>query len=206
MRTKLAADRGSRAFVLALVAMLLVGGWLLTRPGTYLAQANVMLFTSNGGANAMDGSSDRLTGLAGITAKSVTGNLGAPNLASNDVSLAAQGKLGWSVSQRNEGGQWTYWFPSPMLDVQVAGRSEEEVRTGMTDVVARIRSDISARENAAGVFQSNQIQTMLIPPVAQFSYNDGDRARASAALLALTLLVACSAGHLARRFPSRSRR
>jgi hypothetical protein len=176
-----------------------VGAGAVLGPGVHMARFDVVLAAPVRNDNALDGSSDRLADLAGITAKSVSGDLdGAATV--SDVSLAGQGRLGWSVRQVNEGGQWTYWFPRPVLDVQIAGHDEAAVRRQVGEVVERIRADIAAREDAAGVAEDNRVRTLLAPPVPEVTYSDGDRIRAAAVVLALALLLGAAADHLGRRF------
>lgn len=189
----------ARWFGPAFVVTLGVGAGAVLGPGVHMARFDVVLAAPVRNDNALDGSSDRLADLAGITAKSVTGDLSGGATVS-DVSLAGQGRLGWSVRQINEGGQWTYWFPRPVLDVQVTGHDEAEVRRQVDEVVARIRTDISDREAAAGVTEDNRVRTLLAPPVPEITYNDGERTRAAAVLLVLALLLGAAADHLGRRF------
>lgn len=182
------------------LATLAIGGIAVISPGVYVSQFDVVLVAPARNDNVLDGSSDRLTYLAGITAKSVSGDLGGAATVSDEVSLAGQGKLGWAVRQPNEGGQWTYWFPRPVLDVQITGHDDRQVHRDIDDVIGRIRADIGAREDAAGVTDENRVRILTAPPTPEVSYNDGDRARAAVVVVALALLLAGTTEHLVRRF------
>jgi hypothetical protein len=182
------------------VATLAIGGAAVISPGVYTSQFDVVLVAPTRNDNVLDGRSDRLTYLAGITAKSVSGDLDGTATVSDEVSLAGQGKLGWAVRQPNDGGQWTYWFRRPLLDVQIADHDEEAVRREIQEVIGRIRTDIDTRENAAGVADDNRVRMVVAPLAPEVAYNDGDRARAAVTVLALALLLAGATELLVRRF------
>src|SRR4029078_11315638 len=115
------------------------------------------------------------------------------------TTLLAQGvRHGQQVRLPNSGGQWELNFDKPLLDVQVVGTTPDEVTTGTTELLARIRE--ATVNLQAGVPPQNQMTVSPTPTQVQLHYSEGDPRRAMAgALLLGTLLTTVLASWAGRR-------
>jgi hypothetical protein len=157
-------------------------------PGVYWSQVQVVFLapTSTLNPNTLTTESDSLVATAGLVEREV--NLGHPSTAttSASVNLVDEGvRSGVLIRLPNGGGQWAYSFSSPVLDVQAAGGTPQEVRSLLDDAVYRISADLDRRQNESSVLVQNRIRLTVSPAEADIYYRSGDPKRAAAAVVLL---------------------
>lgn len=178
-------------------------------PGVYFAQVYVVFLPPNGAsANALAGvdTDNNLIHMAGIVGRVISQGPGAQPV-SDGVTILGEGLTsGYSVRQPNDGGQWVVNFDKPELDVQVAGRSPRQVSETLSQVLARIDSELQGLQVAAGTAPDNMIQTRLSPPIPYVYVVRGSRVRAGLFSLLLGLGLTISALRWADGVLARSKR
>lgn len=134
-----------------------------------------------------------LIDLAAITVRAVTGLHTPPQAVSGDVTLLDSGiDDGSSVIQPNVGGQWSYSFSEAGMQVQATGPSAEVVSSKIDDIVARIRANVTAREDAKHVAASQRVKILVSsgPPPVYFVTGSRIRALAGMGLISALSLAA----------------
>jgi hypothetical protein len=110
---------------------------------------------------------------------------------------------GYSIILPNSGGQWTSYFASPWLDVQVVGSSPQEVTQRMQLLQRQIVAQLDSLQDEAGVSAPNRIRTQVNPPgPPQVFVEHGAQTRALAGTLLLGALLTAMLVALARRVAS----
>lgn len=176
--------------------MVLLGGLLTASaafvvagvPGVYWAQVNVVFLAppSPDLPNPLGYSSDRLVDVASLVEREVIGPDPQPHVVSPAVSIVDEGvRSGERVRLPNQGGQWTYNFEKPQLDVQVVDSTPEAARARMDRLLAQIEQTLDRRQDEAGVNEGSRVRTALSPPRVEIHYAAGLRPRA----LLVTLVV-----------------
>jgi hypothetical protein len=146
------------------------------------------------GQNALQTVDESLVATAGVIARRMQDDESSRSqLSSSSVTLLSEGiTRGHTVTLPNAGGQWTYNFQRPELDVQVTGPSSVEVSETLTQILNRIDSELANQQKALGVADNELIRTDRIPPILDVREATGSRARAAviAAALAAGLTIA----------------
>jgi hypothetical protein len=172
------------------VATILAALWVMTLPGVYHAQIDVVFMWPQGHqhANTFQYGSQSLISTAGAVGAVVTGSASGAQPVSDTVTLVGEGIThGYSVRLPNTGGQWANNFPSPVLDVQASGSSAAEVQRTLATVIARINAVLHEQQAEEGVPEQLMIRTRLSPPTPQLLFDKGSRVRA----LGATFLIGC---------------
>ena len=194
--------------LVGLLTSLCAGVWIAHSPGVYYEQVNVIFImpaTPDSG-NALQNGSDNLIRTAGVVARLVSNDWAGPEPVSDSATLLGQGvRRGYSVRLPNAGGQWAYNFDKPQLNVEVVGTSPAEVRSTMTQVLARVDATLIGLQSSQGVQPALRIQTRLSPPASSVEYVTGSRARAFAAIVALELSLTVAALFALERWRARRR-
>lgn len=184
-----------RYWVLAVVGTLLsiLGGVAaLEAPGVYYTQVNVVFVLPPlpHNANSLQHSTGSLIGTAGVVVSLVNGDNAAAQPVSEAASLTGEGvRHGYMLRLPNTGGQWAFNFDQPVIDVEVAGGSPEEVRAILGTVLDRIYRTLADLQDQQQVRESSKIRTKLSPAEAPIQYLKGSRLRAVAVTVTLGLAV-----------------
>jgi uncharacterized protein involved in exopolysaccharide biosynthesis len=185
----LAAVRRHRwAAAVVAVATAVVALYGSLAPGVYHQQVDVVFEWPQGArtSNAFLYGEQTLISTAGVIARIVDEPRSAAHPVSDSVTLVGEGiTRGHVVRLPNAGGQWALNFDRPVLDVQVAGNSPDEVRATMARVLAQIDKELRDQQQAEGVPASVMIRTRLSPAVPFVEYSKGSRVRAVAATFVL---------------------
>jgi hypothetical protein len=165
--------------------------------GVYWAQTDVVLIAPASAAlpNTLPDRSDDLVALAGVLVRLVNDGQVDIATASPDVTIVGEGvRDGWSVTLPNDGGQWTYNFERPVLDVQVVAATPDRAVSRMSELLARIERSLMAMQRDAGVGEANIVQMAMSPSPANVSYVGGShlRAMAGAGILGTVLTVSAA--------------
>jgi uncharacterized protein YdeI (BOF family) len=146
------------------------------------------------GPNALQTADESLVATAGVIARRMQDDESSRSqLSSNSVTLLSEGIThGHTVTLPNAGGQWTYNFQRPELDVQVTGPSSAEVSKTLAQILSRIDSELASLQTGMGVRANELIRTDRIPQILDVREATGSRARAAAiaAVLAAGLTIA----------------
>ena len=183
-----AVRRRWRIGLAGMLVTILVMGWSTTTTGTYYSQVYVVLLApvSTEQPNTYQYIGRSLVAAAGLVVREVDPTATEPAPVSPEVTLVDRGIThGYRVRMPNSGGQWSFNFERPELDVEVAGSSPEEVRATMAEVVARIRRTLDDGQSKGGTARSQMISSTLSPPDPPVFYARGSRFRALFAILAL---------------------
>jgi hypothetical protein len=156
--------------------------------GVYHQEVNVVFVWPQGPrtSNAFLHGDQTLVSTAGLVGRIVAGDSPDAQVVSDTVTLVGEGiRHGYLVRLPNSGGQWALNFDRPVLDVQAAGSTPQEVQQTIKTVVARINHELDAIQTAARVPPGVRITTRMSPPSPILLYGKGSRMRA----LAVTLLL-----------------
>jgi len=162
--------------------------WVDRRPGVYYSQVDV-LFTAPQSVeypNKLSVTSQNLITTAGVVARAmgVEGSAGAR--ASGPVTLTGRGVVdGETVTLPDAGGQWAHNFDRQVLDVEVAGPSEADVRSRQAALVARISRTAQEVQDSQGVAPENRITVEPSAPVPSLVYERGNPHRAMGMIVVL---------------------
>ena len=185
--------------ILALTAMLVLSGaalvTVLNQPAVYHAQVFVLFVGPKGEVetNPLRNPDTALIQIAGVVATALDQPTSAQPV-SDDATIIGQGIVdGSSVRLPNDGGQWDISYRRPELDVQVAGRTADEVTRNMTALLARVDGELAHQQDLQSVPVSQRVTTKLSPPSIDVYRATGSRTRALAATVvvcaALTFVV-----------------
>jgi hypothetical protein len=118
-------------------------------------------------------------------------------LASSSATIFGVGEhKGYQVAVPNQGGQWNYYFPNPVLSIQIVGPTAAWVEQKQTALVDRINRFTLADQQKLGVPASRMITAKLTTPAehpTNVSATRNMRIRGIAALLVVGLIVSLSA-------------
>jgi len=168
-----AVRRRWRIGLAGMLVTILVMGWSTTTTGTYYSQVYVVLLApvSTEQPNTYQYIGRSLVAAAGLVVREVDPTATEPAPVSPEVTLVDRGIThGYRVRMPNSGGQWSFNFERPELDVEV---------------VARIRRTLDDGQSKGGTARSQMISTTLSPPDPPVFYARGSRFRALFAILAL---------------------
>lgn len=140
-----------------------------------------------------------LIDLAAITVRAVTGLHTPPQAVSGDVTLLDSGVYdGSSVIQPNVGGQWSYSFSEAGMQVQATGPTAEAVTAKIDHLVARIRANVTARENAKHVAAGQRVKILVSSGPPPVYFVSGSRMRALAGMGIVSALGVAAATQFMR--------
>lgn len=165
------------ALLIALVASYLVK----ERPGVYWSRAEVTFLApaSTINPNTLTTRSTDLIVTAGVVAKRINGNLQWNKTSDPAATIMGQGITdGWTVRLPDYGGQWDSVFSRQVLEVQVAGPTEEVVQARQQELFARIDAELAALQ--VDVPQRDRITTTVVPDAPTVYYFAGSKMRAVA--------------------------
>ena len=176
--------------IVLLGLVLTAGGFVqvMKTTGVYWAQSEVVFLSPQSARypNSLQSASNSLVELAGLIEREVNDGRQLASTASSEVTIIGQGITeGSEVALPNAGGQWTYYFNRPVLDVQAAGASPDEVTALMNSAFDRISSSLDGKQQAAGVAGENLVTLDRSPREIKVQFAQGDRQRAAAAELAI---------------------
>lgn len=174
--------------VLAALLVALVGSYgAVKAPGVYWSRAEVTFLApaSQVNPNTLKVRSSDLIITAGVVAKLVNGNITWNKMADPAATIVGEGvRDGWSVRLPDYGGQWSRVYSRQVLDVQVAGPTEEAVRARQTELLNQIDAELAGLQT--GVAESDRITTTVVPAVPAIYYFHGSKLRALAMTWVLT--------------------
>lgn len=216
MRLLLAAARSWHLVLLGAVVTIVAMLQVVTAPGVYFAQADVVFLRPVNPAvpNSLSVTSSSVIATASVVQREVSGGPAASRVVSEQVTIVGEGiTAGERVRLPNSGGQWANNFDRAVLDVQVVDSTEESARRRLQRVVGEIDASLARRQRDAGADPATWIRTRLSPEVPTIRYLVGERRRAAAMTLLLGGGLTCAAvvlieargrpGHLASRLVAR---
>lgn len=201
-----------RWYVVVLGLALLAGSVhvVASRAGVYWTQVDVVLLApkSERYPNVIEQTSSGVIAMAGLVEREINRGVHAPATASASVTLAGEGvRRGYSITMPNGGGQWADDFDRPVLDVQVVGESESEVRRRIAELTDLVAHTLAARQAADGVPQVNRITASSSPASPVVLRLEGSHKKAIVATLLLGGALTCvGAVAVDRLLSSRARR
>lgn len=159
-----------------------------TRPPVLMSRAMVYFLApaSEYFPNVVETRSFDLVDVAGIVGKRINGSSSLSKTASTDVTLVGRGiDDGSSIKLPDHGGQWSAYYDTQALDIQITAPTEEEIRSRQAEIFARIDSELSALQDELGVPTQDRVATKVLPDVPTIQVITGDRHRAQAMTLVL---------------------
>ena len=201
-----------RRWAVVVLGLALLAGTLhvvASRPGVYWTQVDVVILApkSTRYPNVIEQTSASLIAMAGLVEREVNQGVHAPATASASVTLAGEGvRDGHTITMPNSGGQWAADFSRPVIDVQVVGPTEAEVRRQLADLVSRVEQTLEDRQDADGIPPVSRITASSSPTAAAVLHLDGSRKKAMAATLLLGAALICVAAVVVDRLLGARRR
>jgi len=158
--------------------------------------------------NGLEITPSSLIATAGVVSKMVDHSDSSTRVVSEGVDLVGEGiKHGYSVTVPNSGGQWANNFTQAVVDVQVVGSSEAEVRSTLKTLQARINAALATIQQTAKVHKEYLVSTEPTPPIAPIYRQHSSRIRIGFATLALGFgLTAAVVSAMRRRYRRGSHR
>lgn len=188
-----------RRWVVVVVGVVLTAGGLVMierESGVYWAQSNVIFLapTSSRFPNSLNTGSESLIMTAGIVANVVHGDQDVTATSSSSVSIVDMGiHEGTLIRLPSVGGQWAKNFSQPVLDVEAAAATPEEVRSEMNALLEAINATLAQMQDQAGVDEFNRMTTQVSPDSIDVQYRQGDRRRAVMMCVILGVALTLSA-------------
>ena len=178
---------------------------LLAHPGVYSSQVDVQLIPpTQPGATRSPSPAGSLIALAGMIERRVGDDVDREEPVSPKASLSGLGvREGTMVTLPNSGGQWNYFFDSPLLRVQVVASSEADANRRRDRAVREIIRTLRHLQVADGVPVRQRVTTRLVPTRARVTYEGGSPDRAAAVTVLIGLAVTCAAAIRVDRFRRR---
>jgi len=175
-----------------IVGTALLVGLVVSHAGVYWTQVNVVFLApqTRTSPNAMVGTSKSLIATAGLVEREVNRVVPEHATTSTGVSLIGRGvDDGYLVRLPDRGGQWTYYFDDPVLDVQTTGPDPSAVLERAQTMVAQIDRTLQEMQDRDGVALRYRITTELAPASPAVYYSAGQPKRAIGMALVLGALV-----------------
>lgn len=182
-----------RRWYVALVALgLAVGLWQVWAADSgCFTTSTVVTFTLPMRATLLpeSGAEDEsVIAFAGVVANEINAGRPAPRYASRDAPLYGVGvRRGVIVGLPDSGGQWASAFARAEIEIQIVGRSYEEVRERQTALLRRVFQITRDQQSAAG--SNERIRASVVPLTSGIQEV---RATRSSQILALGALVVCA--------------
>lgn len=208
VRLLLASLRAWYIVLLGLAVTALAAFHVVTAPGVYYAQVDVVFLrpVNSFVPNSLSVTSSSVTATASVVQREVSGVPASSRVVSEQVTIVGEGITeGERVRLPNSGGQWANNFDRAVLDVQVVDSTEDAAQRRIDSLVKRIDESLVRRQREAGADPSTWIRTRLSPAAPTVHYLEGERRRAAAMTLVLGAGLTCAAVVLleARRRPFR---
>jgi hypothetical protein len=195
--------------LIGLVVTLAVCALTWRAPGVYWASTKVYFLVpaTERQPNRLADNSGAIE-FAGLIQTEVNRGIPPSGATSPDVTLVDEGIYdGWSVRLPDTGGQWANNFPESSLIVQASGRTPEVVQTRMNALINEITRLVAAREAAAKVPATLQVDFTMSPSVVAVQYSNGHRSRAVIVIAVLGIALGLAAcGVTDRAVAARRRR
>lgn len=190
--------------LLGLLATGITAQHVVDRPVVYYSTVDVFFLapTSTINPNSLTTRSGDLTQTAGVVETLVNGTEQRRKLASPDASLIGRGVVdGYSVTLPDYGGQWAPHFRRPVLQVEVAGPTHEDVRATQRELLQRIEDVLAGVQAANGADPVNWItaEPSVQEPAIRAMGGDRTRALAMVTVVGAFVTLGAVAGLDARR-------
>lgn len=204
-----------RWYVFALCVVLAAGVayGLKGRPGVYMIDVEVYLIAPpdptavGGGQSNIGDSANSLISLAGLVERTVNADVEYEEPVSPDVTIVGLGfRSGTLVTLPNAGGQWNYSFTRPVLKVQSAGSSPEEVERLFAAALTEIHDTLDRLQDEDNIPPDSRVTTRLVPEQPAVAYLTGYPTRAAAMAVILGGALSVLACVLVDRLLARVRR
>lgn len=189
----------SAALLLSAVPLLLVADRV---PGVYYTSFKVNFLVPQGAkpGNPLWTGSDGLVEYAGIVQRLVVGTSDKHVIQTASAPLYGVGvRSGDRVTLPNTGSQWSPSFGLSQLEVEVVGRSPQEIQDQAVRVSRQIRKETAKPQRDMGVAPRAYISTEETPSYLSISYIDVHRSRAFAAVILLVTGVSVAGAIIADR-------
>lgn len=195
-----------RRWYVVLVALVLAVGAsyaVKEKPGVYWSRAEVTFLapSSQYYPNSLTTTSSDLVVTASLVAKHINGNLTWNKVSDPAATIIGEGDYdGWAVRLPDYGGQWTRYYARQVLDVQVSGPTEADVRQRQAELLARVDAELAALQE--GVATKDLVTTTVVPDPPNVFYFPGSKVR-SVGMIWLLMGAAAVTGvvELERRRP-----
>jgi hypothetical protein len=175
--------------LIGLVATVAAGLYVQNAGGVYYQQVDVLFIwpqVPENTGNTFQYGTASLIKTAGVVGKIVSDSHSEAQVTADTATLVGEGvRHGYSVRLPNSGGQWALNFERPVLHVETAGTSLEEVEQTTATVLKRINTELAALQKSEGVPAELMVRTQLNPSMPSAEYGSGSKIRA---LLATQLL------------------
>ncbi len=189
--------------ILGVLATLTVAAYLSHAKGVYYAHVSVVFLAPGNKSygNVLTDDQSAVVHFAAVVERELDGNVPQLKLASSASPLYGAGvRSGYSISLRDNGGQWQTNFNQPILDVQVVDRSADAVRRRMNELVQHIHAKSDDIQASAGLPSTNFIQPISDSSMFEVVYVAGSRSRMVASVIMLgASITGLSVGFLRRR-------
>lgn len=159
-----------------------------SRPPVYFSRAMVYFLApaSQFFPNIVETRSFDLVDVAGIVGKRINGSNSLTKTASMEATLVGRGvDDGTSIKLPDNGGQWSAYYDTQALDIQVTAPTEDEIRSRQAEIFTRIEAELAALQDELDIPKNDRIQTKVLPDSPTIQAVTGDRRRAQAMILAL---------------------
>lgn len=175
-----------RWYVIVVGAVLTVAALVVVvqRPGVYWTQMELVLVAPAEPyyPNTVADAPHSLAPLAGLLVSDWNGPRPPLLTSSSTTSLFGLGtRDGVQVRLPNQGSQFQPLFTAPSVDVQVVGRSAEEVTARAEEARTRVEALLDRRQALAGVAERNRVRALSSPAALDVQHITGSRTRALAA-------------------------
>jgi len=186
-----------RRWYIALLALLIALGAsyvVKSHSGVYWSRAEVTFLApaSTVYPNSLTTTSTDLIDTASLIAKHINGNATWNKLSDPAATIVGEGIYdGWAVHVPDYGGQWSRVFSRQVLDVQVSGPTEEDVRTRQEVLLGEISSQLA--ELQTGVAPGDRITATVVPDPPNVEEFHGSKARTLAMIWVLSAAGAVTA-------------
>lgn len=179
------------------------------RPGVYWTQFNVVLLPPVYAyfPNKLENPQYSLGPLAGVIASDFNGNNRPLLTASPDTTLFGIGqRAGVQVRVPNLGNQWTPYYPSPTIDVQVVDIDPALVSAESQRVVSELKRLLDTRQDQQGIDPSMRVSILASPSDPSVYYTSGSRMRTGGAVCLVGLLLTITAVYWVEQLATRQRK
>lgn len=177
--------------VLACLAITIVTLTVVTStPPVYSSRTQVVLLSPDPVSNPYVSNAASTVALAGTVERAVNGRGDGSQAASDLVTLVGSGvRDGTTIWIPNKGGQWSYNFSEPVINVEVAAGTRESAALRMQAALALVFSTIDRLQDEQGVPADVRVRTQLNPPAPDVSARTGSESRAVGAVLVVGVLA-----------------
>ena len=163
----------------------------LLHPSDYdPSAAAIAISTSDDAPQLLYAAQPDLIEMAGLVARRIDAVEISGRGGDDSLSLVGLGiSHGYSVTLPNSGGQWRYEFEKAELDVQIVGRSEEELAVLLHEATSRVADQMDELQDEQRVEESLRASVRRSPADPAVIMNAGRPTRAAGAALVLGFFV-----------------